>query len=67
MKTVTFRAIPKEPSRVRLPEALDEWARIKATKERRSLSAVVAEALAKMKGDDPAVYGIKPARRKTAS
>jgi hypothetical protein len=51
-------------SRIFLPEKLDEWARCKAAKDRTSLSAVVAEALAILKGDDPQVYGIKPGRRK---
>lgn len=66
MKTVKFRAIPKEASRVRLPESLDEWARIKAARERTTLSKIVTEALAIMKGDDPSIYGIKVGKRKPA-
>lgn len=64
MKSATFRAIPKEMSRIFLPGDLDEWARCKAAKDRTSFSAVVAEAIAVLKGDDPATYGIKPGKRK---
>ena len=54
-----FREFEKESIEPRIPVALANAVRIKAAKERRSISIVAAEALARAVGHDPARYGIE--------
>ncbi len=56
-----FRDYEKESLEPRVPVALANAVRVMAARQRRSISVVVAEAIARAVGHDPARYGIEPA------
>lgn len=57
-KAGTFRATWKQKIQPLVPVSLARAIRVKAAKERRSISEVSTEALARGLGLDPASYGI---------
>ena len=59
MKAKTFRRITKEGLEIRAPVRLVDQIREKAARERRSLSSVGTELLARGLDLDPAAFGIE--------
>jgi hypothetical protein len=60
VKTKTFRQIAKESLDIRAPRKLADQIREKAARERRSISSVGVELLARGLDLDPAAFGIEP-------